>query len=136
MNKIVKDINKYYLDLLIKEEKVYYEIVEDQILLSDSHMISILNRNEFFLNINLLKEVDLKRFLDNLELDQYVNIKSFYPNKDKTYVLFNDSQEVLIDKKYLKLYELLNIKINADMKPVLFYEKDFLRAFVLPIKRY
>ena len=136
MNKIAININKFYFDKLLKKEKVFYQIVDDKIYLSDSYSIAILNRDEFVLNINLLNETNLDKFINNIDIDSYINIIDFKQNRDKTYTLYGNNIVELIDKKYLKLFESLkDIRIKTDLSPILFYDKE-LRGFVLPIKVY
>ena len=47
INKLIKDINNYYLKKLMKKEQVFYQIEDDYILLSDKYIIAILKRDEF-----------------------------------------------------------------------------------------
>ena len=50
MNKIEKRLNDFYYKLAKNEQKVFYKINEDQIYLSDSYIISIMNKESNLYN--------------------------------------------------------------------------------------
>ena len=137
INKLIKDINNYYLKKLMKKEQVFYQIEDDYILLSDKYIIAILKRDEFYLNINLMKQSDLLvSFIKELyEDEEYTNITSKFYDKNFTY-LYNGDEKITINRKYDKLFDDLEIKVLGDTKPVLFYANKELRGYVLPVKFY
>lgn len=137
INKLIKDINNYYLKKLMKKEQVFYQIEDDYILLSDKYIIAILKKDEFYLNNNLMKQSDLLvSFIKELyEDEEYTNITSKFYDKKFTY-LYNGDDKITINRNYDKLFDGLEIKVKGDTKPVLFYANKELRGFVLPVKIY
>lgn len=136
INKLIKDINNYYLKLLMKKQQVFYQIDDDYILLSDKYIIAILKRDEFYLNINLMKQTDLLvKYIKELNDEYYTNIASKFYDKKFTY-LYNGDNKITINRKYDKLFDGLEIKAIGDIQPVLFYVNKELRGFVLPVKIY
>ena len=137
INKLIKDINNYYLKKLMKKEQVFYQIEDDYILLSDKYIIAILKRDEFYLNTNLMKQNDhLVSFIKELyEDEEYTNITSKFYDKKFTY-LYNRDEKIIINRNYDKLFDGLEIKVRGDIKPVLFYANKELRGYVLPVKIY
>ena len=136
INKLIKDINNYYLKMLMKKEQVFYQIEDDYILLSDKYIIAILKRDEFYLNINLMKQNDLLvKFIKELNDEEYTNITSKFYDKKFTY-LHSGDYKITINRNYDKLFDVLEIKVIGDTKPVLFYANKELRGFVLPVKIY
>ena len=138
MDKLSIKINKFYLNKIIKNEKVFIKKVDNKILLSDSYSISIVDDKDFIYNSELFKEVSLDSFIDKLQVEDYQVIDSWYVLENKVVVLKYRGLDVLIDKKYMSLFFDKNIiiKIIGDNKPVLFYEGSIIRGFVLPIKKY
>ena len=137
INKLIKDINNYYLKKLMKKEQVFYQIEDDYILLSDKYIIAILKRDEFYLNTNLMKQSDLLvNFIKELyEDEEYTNITSKFYDKKFTY-LYKGDEKITINRNYDKLFDGLEIKIIGNTKPVLFYANKELRGYVLPVKIY
>lgn len=136
INKLIKDINNYYLKMLMKKEQVFYQIEDDYILLSDKYIIAILKRDELYLNINLMKQSDLLvKYIKELNDEYYTNIASKLCDKKFTY-LYNGDNKITINRKYDKLFDGLEIKAIGDIQPVLFYVNKELRGFVLPVKIY
>lgn len=137
INKLIKDINNYYLKKLMNKEQVFYQIEDDYILLSDKYIIAILKRDEFYLNTNLMKQSDLiVNFIKELyEDEEYTNITSKFYDKKFTY-LYDGDEKIIINRIYDKLFDGLEIKVRSDVKPVLFYANKELRGYVLPVKIY
>ena len=136
INKLIKDINNYYLKKLMKKEQVFYQIEDDYILLSDKYIIAILKRDEFYLNINLMKQNDLLvKFIREINEEDYIGILTKFYDKKFTY-LYNGDEKITINRNYDKLFDGLEIKTIGNTKPVLFYANKELRGFVLPVKIY
>ena len=135
MNKIEKRLNDFYYKLAKNEQRVFYKIDEDLIYLSDSYNISILDKTNNLLNYDKMINAELDKFLSNLNIDDYKPVKDFYIKENLVYLL-NDNLKVCIDKKYMKLYENLDIYILEETKPVIFKLEDNIIGFVLPIKEY
>ena len=136
MDKLDKELNKYYFNRLINGDKVYYQIIEDKVYLSDSYSISIIDKTDFKLDLNYFIEVNLNSFIESIKDFKYYDIKDYKRNINKTYTLYTDNLQVLIDKKYMKLYENLKIQVTEPIKPILFLQNGIIRGFVLPIKEY
>lgn len=136
MDKLDKELNKYYFNRLINGDKVYYQIIEDKVYLSDSYSISIIDKTDFKLDLNYFTEVNLNSFIESIKDFKYYDIKDYKQNINKTYTLYTDNLQVLIDKKYMKLYENLKIQVTEPIKPILFLQNGIIRGFVLPIKEY
>lgn len=136
MNKFSKDINKYYFNLLLKGDKVFYTIIDDKIYLSDSYIISIINKDDFLLNIEKLINVDLRIFFNKLNEFDYRNIKTWYAHEDIISLLDDNNYKVNINKKYFKLYHDMSFKIFENIKPVIVYNNDEIIGLILPIKVY
>ena len=136
MDKLEKAINKYYFNRLINGDKVYYQIVEDKVYLSDSYSISIIDKTDFKLDLNYFTEVNLNSFIESIRDFKYYDVKDYKQNINRSYTLYSDNLQVLIDKKYMKLYENLKIQITEPIKPILFLQNDIIRGFILPIKEY
>ena len=136
MNKFSKDINKYYFNLLLKGDKVFYTIIDDKIYLSDSYIISIINKDDFLLNIEKLINVDLRIFFNKLNEFDYRNIKTWYGHEDIISLLDDNNYKVNINKKYFKLYHDMSFKIFENIKPVIVYNNDEIIGLILPIKVY
>lgn len=136
MNKFSKDINKYYFNLLLKGDKVFYTIMDDKIYLSDSYIISIINKDDFLLNIEKLINVDLRICFNKLNEFDYRNIKTWYAHEDIISLLDDNNYKVNINKKYFKLYHDMSFKIFENIKPVIVYNNDEIIGLILPIKVY
>ena len=136
MDKLNKAINKYYFNRLINGDKVYYQIVEDKVFLSDSYSISIIDKDDFKLDLNYFTEVNLNSFIDSIKDFKYYDVKDYKRNINKSFTLYADDLQVLIDSKYMKLYENLKIQVTEATKPILFLQYDIIRGFILPIKEY
>ena len=50
--------------------------------------------------------------------------------------IFESDEELKVNDKYLELFDYPDIKVIADDKPVLIYEKGELVGLILPIKEY
>lgn len=135
MEKYVKDINKYYFNLLLKREKVFYSIKDDKVYLSDKYIISIINKDDLLINIEQLNCVDLTTFINKVDIDNYTKLKDWYI-KDKISCLFNDEYKVNISKKYLELYYGKDFYIYKENQPVIVKIEDDIIGFLLPIKEY
>ena len=135
MNKIEKRLNDFYYKLAKNEQKVFYKIDEEQIYLSDSYIISIMNKESNLLNYDKMINAELDKFINNINIEDYKPVKDFYVKENLVYLL-NDNLKVCIDKKYMKLYENLDIYIIDEIKPVIFKLEDNIIGFVLPIKEY
>ena len=131
-------INKYYLDLLMKGQKVHWDYngLESGYLLTDSYILSCVP--SMYLNKDIMLKANLEKFLE-LPYEDYKQISMLvHIPETKTIALLNNEIHVTVEinKKYYNLYKGCTFKILSDIKPVLVYDKENLVAFILPIKRY
>ena len=134
--KSYKKIYTYYLDLLLKNKRVFceYDDINKKYLLCDSYIISIVSEN--YLNNDCMNNTKLEHFFA-LPIEEYLEAsKIVLVGSDKTVGLKHGDIEVLIDKKYYDLYKNCTFKIIGDIRPVLVYDNEKLIAFILPIKKY
>lgn len=134
--KSYKKIYNYYLDLMLKDKKVFWDYngLDGGYLLSDSYIISIVP--EMYFNKDKVNKVNLEHFLE-LPYEEYKeSSKIVLIGSDKTIGLKHGDIEVLISNKYYNLYKGCTFKILGDIKPVLVYDNDKLIAFILPVKKY
>ena len=137
----VKKLNKELLNLYYKtDKKIYAQIVHDKVYVSDSYRVWILKYDDFMLDMNKLKTTDLAHFFNE---DGY--IPAYKENrlveyKDGTIGVYLTSEEsdfeVLINKKYLDMFENYTLKIKGEREPVLVYENDEVVGLVLPMRQY
>lgn len=130
-------INKYYLELLMKGQKVYWDYngLESGYLLTDSYILSCVP--SMYLNKDIMLKTNLEKFLE-LPFEDYKEVSHiiFIDRIGDTIGLKHGDIEVCINKKYYQLYKGCTFKVLSDIKPVLVYDKENLVAFILPIKRY
>lgn len=137
----VTKLNKELLNLYYKtDKKIYAQIVHDKVYVTDSFRVWILKYDDFMLDMNKLKTTDLAHFFNE---DGY--IPAYKENrlvemKDGTIGVYLTSEEedfeVLIDKKYLDIFENYTLKIKGEHEPVLVYEHDELVGLVLPMRQF
>ena len=76
-------------------------------------------------------------YVDGIETKTYAEMKA--NNKKLLGVIIKNEEknlEVIVNKKYLELFEDYTLKIKSDVLPVLVYEKGIVVGLILPIKRY
>lgn len=94
-----------------------------------------MNKESNLLNYDKMINAELDKFINNLNIEDYKSVKDFYVKENLVYLL-NDNLKVCINKKYMKLYENLDIYIFDEIKPVIFKLEDNIIGFVLPIREY
>lgn len=131
----VKRINNYYFNLLVEDKKVMYEVTEDKIFISDTYIITILEKENYY-----LKELKSYPFNDNfikkLELDNYKEVNNITINEKEKIALLDN--EVMIDNKYYKLYKGNRFFIASGERTPVIVKNDIddLIGYILPIKKY
>ena len=131
-------IIKYYLDLMMKGQKVYFDYngLNGGYLLSDSYIMSIVKEN--YLAKDKMIKVNMEKFLD-INFDEYIKVNMVVENPDdKTMFLFKDNKSFEIKMEYYKLYKGCDFKIHIsdERKPILIYYQDTFKGFILPIIRH
>lgn len=135
--KSYKKIYNYYLDLMFKDKKVFWDYngLDSGYLLSDSYIISIVP--EMYLNQVKIPKVNLEKFIESLKIEDYKEAsKIVLISSDNLIGLKHGDIEVLISNKYYNLYKGCTFKIISDIKPVLIYDNDKIIGFILPVKKY
>ena len=139
----IKKINKNLLDTYYKNKILYYQKLDDICYVTDSYIAYKLPANEFMLDTEKLKNrafnylFDDYDYVDGIETKTYEEIKS--NNKKILGVIIKNEEknlEVIVNKKYLELFEDYTLKIKSDVSPVLVYEKGIIVGLILPIKSY
>lgn len=128
---------KYYLDLMMKGQKVYFDYngLDGGYLLSDSYMMSIVKEN--YLAKDKMIKVNMEKFLE-INFDEYIKVNMVVEDRDnKTMLLLKDNKSSEIKMEYYKLYKGCDFKIHVsdERKPILIYDQDTFKGFILPIVR-
>ena len=138
----IQKINKNLLDTYYKNKILYYQKLDDVCYVTDSYIAYKLPANEFMLDTeklinctfnNLFDDYD---YVDAVETKTYEEIKS--NNKKLLGVIIKNEEknlEVIVNKKYLELFDDYTLKIKSELSPVLVYEKGIIVGLILPIKR-
>ena len=138
----IQKINKNLLDTYYKNKILYYQKLDDICYVTDSYIAYKLPANEFMLDTEKLKNRAFDYlfndydYVDGIETKTYEEIK--VNNKKLLGVLIKNEEknlEVVINKKYLELFDDYTLKIKSDVSPVLVYEKGIIVGLILPIKR-
>lgn len=138
----IQKINKNLLDLYYKNKILYYQKLDDVCYVTDSYIAYKLPANEFMLDTEKLKNrafnylFDDYDYVDAIETKNYEEIK--VNNKKLLGVIIKNEEknlEVIVNKKYLELFEDYTLKIKSELSPVLVYEKGIIVGLILPVKR-
>ena len=139
----IQKINKNLLDTYYKNKKLYYQKLDDVCYVTDSYIAYKLPANEFMLDNEKLKTCNINYlfddydYVDGIETKTYEELKS--NNKKLLGVIIKNEEknlEVIVNKKYLELFEDYTLKIKSDVSPVLVYEKGIIVGLILPIRKY
>ena len=139
----IQKINKNLLDTYYKNKILYYQKIDNICYVTDSYIAYKLPANEFMLDTEKLKTCSINylfddnNYVDGIETKTYEEMKA--NNKKILGVIIKNEEknlEVIVNKKYLELFEDYTLKIKSDVSPVLVYEKGIIVGLILPIKRY
>lgn len=139
----IQKINKNLLDTYYKNKILYYQKLDNVCYVTDSYIAYKLPANEFMLDTEKLKTCSINylfddnNYVDGVETKTYEEIKS--NNKKLLGVIIKNEEknlEVIVNKKYLELFDDYTLKIKSELSPVLVYEKGIIVGLILPIKRY
>ena len=138
----IQKINKNLLDTYYKNKILYYQKLDNICYVTDSYIAYKLPSSEFMLDSEKLKTCtinylfDDNNYVDGVETKTYEEIKA--NNKKLLGVIIKNEEknlEVIVNKKYLELFEDYTLKIKSEVSPVLVYEKGIIVCLILPIKR-
>ena len=139
----IQKINKNLLDTYYKNKILYYQKLNNICYVTDSYIAYKLPANEFMLDTEKLKNrtfnylFDDNDYVDGIETKTYEEIKA--NNKKILGVIIKNEEknlEVIINKKYLELFEDYTLKIKSEVSPVLVYEKGIIVGLILPMRKY
>ena len=138
----IQKINKNLLDTYYKNKILYYQKLDDVCYVTDSYIAYKLPASEFMLDTEKLKNrafnylFDDNNYVDGIETKNYEEIK--VNNKKLLGVIIKNEEknlEVIVNKKYLELFDDYTLKIKSDVSPVLIYEKGIIVGLIMPLKR-
>lgn len=145
------DINKINNDLLgrlYKNKPIYYSYLDlispekltQYIMLSDSYYVAILEKDDVY--INYQKGVEVKEMYEKFIPDDsnylytHVTDTVMLSGKDKLRVLENENTKILVNEKYLSLFDKCTFKSLTDTKPIICYKEGQVAGIILPVKQY
>jgi len=135
-NKYVKVSNKLYLDLLLRKNDVFFQLVNGIYYISDKHIVTVLQYKDLYINNERCKSARVKDILDSYRNKEY-NVAYVGGTDDKKYIKLTDNiKNVLIDIKYYKIFENFNFYISNIHSAVLVYDNTQLIGLIMPIKEY
>ena len=138
----IQKINKNLLDTYYKNKILYYQKQNNICYVTDSYIAYKLPANEFMLDPEKLKTCNINYlfddndYVDGIETKTYEEIKA--NNKKILGVIIKNEEknlEVIVNKKYLELFEDYTLKIKSDVSPVLVYEKGIIVGLIMTLKR-
>lgn len=139
----IQKINKNLLDTYYKNKILYYQKLDNVCYVTDSYIAYKLPANEFMLDTEKLKTCSINylfddnNYVDGVETKTYEEMKA--NNKKLLGVIIKNEEknlEVIVNKKYLELFEDYTLKIKSEVSPVLVYEKGIIVGLIMPIRRY
>ena len=126
-----------------KNKTLYYQKLDDICYVTDSYIAYKLPANEFMLDSEKLKTCNINYLFDDYNYVNAVETKTYEEikvNNKKllTVIIKNEEKnlEVIVNKKYLELFEDYTLKIKSNVSPVLVYEKGIIVGLILPIRKY
>ena len=136
----INKINKEFLDLYYKKKLIAYEFDEEKgkIYLTDSYRLFVINYEDFIFRFDLFKKASLKGFCNDLGYQEGIITNTLYKDKYNMRLITGKDNllNIKVNDKYLELFDDPEVKVIADNKPVLIYEKGELVGLILPIKEY
>lgn len=136
MNKHSKTINKFLFDYLVKEDKVFYYIKDEKVYLSDSYFIGIIPEDDFILSQEKCNNVDLTKFVESLNIEDYHKVKTWYGKEQFIFLLDDNDCKITLQKKYFKMFKDYELYIWEDNKPILCLDGEEVVGLILPVKEY
>ena len=139
----IQKINKNLLETYYKNKILYYQKLNNICYVTDSYIAYKLPANEFMLDTEKLKNRTFdylfndNDYVDGIETKTYEEIKA--NNKKILGVIIKNEEknlEVIVNKKYLELFDDYTLKIKSDVSPVLVYEKGIVVGLILPMRKY
>ena len=136
----VKKLNKELLNLYYQtDNKIYAQLVHDDVYVTDCYIVWKLKYDDFILDMNKLKTTELARmFNEHGYIPAHKENRLIETNGVIGVYLTSDEEdfEVLINKKYLDMFENYTLKIKSEHELVLVYENDELVGLITPMRQY
>jgi len=137
----VKKLNKELLNLYYKKDnRLYAQLVHDKVYVSDSYRVWILKNEDFMLDMNKLKTTDLVHFFNEDGYIPAIKTNRLVQQNDSITGIYLRSEEsdfeVLINIKYLDMFENYTLKIKGETQPVLVYEHNELVGLIVPMRTF
>ena len=134
----ISKINKEFLDLYYKKKLIAYEVYEDKVYLIDSYRLFVMNVDDCILDLSKFKNVSLVKLCNDFGYQDGIITNTLYKDKYNMRLITGKDNllNIKVNDKYLELFDDPDIKVIADNKPVLIYEKGELVGLILPIKEY
>ena len=131
-------INKEFLDLYYKKKLIAYEVYEDKVYLTDSYRLFVMNVEDCILDLSKFKNVPLVKLCNDFGYQDGIITNTLYKDKYNIRLITGKDNllNIKVNDKYLELFDDPDIKVIADNKPVLIYEKGELVGLIVPIKEY
>ena len=138
--KNIKKLNNFLLNCLYKGKKIYYSTHNTKISISDGCFISIVDRSDIYIDLAKCELIEnmYEKFIpddSNYLFTDITNTIELSKGKDIR-ILQNNNNKILVDNKYLSLFEDNVLKSNKDIDPVLVYNDGEIIGLILPIKEY
>ena len=138
----IQKINKNLLDTYYKNKILYYQKLDDVCYVTDSYIAYKLPTNEFMLNPEKLKTCNINNLFDDYDYVDGIETKTYEEmkvnNKKLLVVIIKNEEknlEVIVNKKYLELFEDYTLKIMSEVSPVLVYEKGIIVGLIMPMRK-
>lgn len=139
----IQKINKNLLDTYYKNKILYYQKLDNICYVTDSYIAYKLPANEFMLDTKKLKTCNINYLFDDYDYAIGVETKTYEEmkanNKKLLGVIIKNEEknlEVIVNKKYLELFEDYTLKIKSEVSPVLVYEKGIIVGLIMPMRSY
>ena len=134
----ISKINKEFLDLYYKKKLIAYEVYEDKVYLTDSYRLFVMNVDDCILDLSKFKNVPLVKLCNDFGYQDGIITNTLYKDKYNMRLITGKDNllNIKVNDKYLELFDDPDIKVIADNKPVLIYEKGELVGLIVPIKEY
>ena len=127
------------MDLYYKKKLIAYEVYENKVYLTDTYRLFVMNVDDCILDLSKFRNVPFVKLCDDTNYEDGL-ITNGLIDSDKytirTLINKNNTIKINVNDKYLKLFDNPDIKVIADNKPVLIYEKGELVGLILLIKEY
>ena len=125
-----------------KNKILYYQKLDNIYYVTDSYIAYKLPSSEFMLDTEKLKTCNINYLFDDYDYVDAVETKTYEEikvnNKKILGVKIKNEEknlEVIVNKKYLELFEDYTLKIKSELSPVLVYEKGIIVGLIMPMKR-